>query len=225
MAIEKKRRKIITKPVPVELTVPLEDKVPAINRLIEDDDRMHKAIEWAKIGFSVSSIAAQLKIPGATFNKWINDGKNLAVTDPGAPEAILFTALAEGWAIARGLAEASLAQSKPEIFLTRGPGKLLGDDWIESKGSVQDENANKLNIGSEIIESFKLLREQGIDLNDIIDNDKLQLIGVAPPPKTLLEEKNIESKITSLPGKLRQETLLLEQTLDLKYGTKEHGEE
>jgi hypothetical protein len=225
MAIEKKRRKIITKPEPIPLETTVIHKISSINKLIEDDNLMSDACEWASVGFSVSSIAAKLKIPGPTFNKWINDGKTLASTDPGAPEAILFTKLAEGWAIARGLAEASLAQCKPEIFLTRGPGKLLGDDWIESKGTVQDESANKLNIGSEIIESFKLLREQGIDLNDIIDNDRLQLIGVAPATKTLLEEKNIDSKITSLPGKLRQDTLLLEQTLDLKYGKKEHGEE
>lgn len=225
MAIEKKRKKIVTKPPKVEL-IPVEDTfVPAINKLLDNERLMKQAEEWASIGMSVSSIAAKLKIATSTFNKWINDGKKFAVTDPAAPEAILFTRLADGWATARGIAEASLAQTKPEIFLTRGPGKLLGDDWIEQKGTAQSEDNSKLNIGSEIIESLKLLRDQGVDLNEIIDNDRMQMIGVAPPTKNLLEEKGIENKITSLPGKLRADTLLLEQTLDMKYGTKEHGEE
>lgn len=225
MATKKKPKKIVTKPPTVEL-VPVKDTfVPAINKLLDNERLMRQAEEWASIGMSVSSIAAKLKIPTSTFNKWINDGKKFAVTDPLAPEAILFTRLADGWATARGIAEASLAQTKPEIFLTRGPGKLLGDDWIEQKGTAQSEENSKLNIGSEIIESLKLLRDQGVDLNEIIDNDRMQMIGVAPPTKNLLEEKGIENKITSLPGKLRADTLLLEQTLDMKYGTKEHGEE
>jgi hypothetical protein len=225
MVIQKKPKKIVTKPPKVEL-VPVEDTfISPINKLLDNERLMKQAEEWASIGMSVSSIAAKLKIPTSTFNKWINDGKKFSVLDPGAPEAILFTRLADGWATARGIAEASLAQTKPEIFLTRGPGKLLGDDWIEQKGTAQSEDNSKLNIGSELIDSLKLLRKQGVDLNEIIDNDKLQLIGVAPPTKTLLEEKGIESKVTSLPGKLRADTLLLEQTLDMKYGTKEHGEE
>ena len=225
MAIQKKPKKIVTKPPKVEM-IPVEDTfVPAINKLLDNERLMRQAEEWASIGMSVSSIAAKLKIATSTFNKWINDGKKFAVTDPAAPEAILFTRLADGWATARGIAEASLAQTKPEIFLTRGPGKLLGDDWIEQKGTTQSEESGKLNIGSEFLVSLKLLREQGVDLNEIIDNDKMQLIGVAPPTKTLLEEKGIENKITSLPGKLRADTLLLEQTLDMKYGKHEHGEE
>jgi hypothetical protein len=221
MATKKKSplKKTITKPPQVDLIVYDENVIPPINKLIDDDMLMKRACELASTGASVSSLAAMLKIPAPTFRKWISDGQALHITDPGAPEAILYERLAESWGIARILAEAALAQTKPEFFLTRGPGKLLGDDWIEQKGTTQTEDQNKLHIGAEIIESFKLLREQGIDLNDIIDNDKLELIGVAPPAKTLLEEKGIDKKVTSLPGKLRQDAAILEQTLDLTYGT------
>jgi hypothetical protein len=219
---ERKPRPAITKPKAIVIDhIDKEENIPAINKLLDNETMMQEACTLASAGFSVSTLAAKLKIPTSTFNKWINDGQQLSVIDPGAPEAMLYTRLAEHWAVARGLAEASLAQTKPEIFLTRGPGRLLGNDWAETKDEKTVAEGDKLQIGVEIIESFKLLREQGIDLNDIIDNDKLSLIGIAPPTKTLLEEIGIDKTITSLPGKLRSETALLEETLNLKYKDKE----
>lgn len=218
----KKPKELVQKVPEVPVTkITIVEPKSKIRELLDDDVKMAKADELAQAGFSVSSIASALGIPGTTFQKWIKMGKQLQEDAPTDDTVILFQRLAKSWATARGLAELSLLQRNPEFYLTRGPGALLGDDWAEeSKEEVKDQA--QLEVGSQFIDALKLLRKQGYDLNTIIDNDTLALNIGAPNQATnnLLEQKVDPPRFT-LPGELGKNVAELEQVLDLKYGAKD----
>lgn len=188
-----------------------------IELLLDDYIAMNKAIELASVGFSMSSIAASFQIPAQTFIAWIKKGKANEETSPNLPEVILWKELSKGWAVAKGLAESKLAAVDPKFFLTRGPARLLGDDWDEDYGSSGHSEKETLDVTQDFLTALKRLRERGHDLNEIIDNDLLSVkTEHEDKPVDLLEKHGITQVHKGLPGPLAQKTVQLDDILKLE---------
>lgn len=196
----------------------VEQPMTKLEKLLNDPVKLNQATEYAKLGASSSTIASRIGMPIAAFCKWMVEGKKKQEDDPGSPEARLFSIMADAWSNARTLAEASLAQRDPLTFLTRGPGRLLGDDWVEQVETVAVEEKDTLQVGTEFVDALKLLRQQGIDLNEIIDKDQLTLNTNAPKSKPAIENKATEVQVNNLPGELGAKATALQQILNLKFG-------
>lgn len=211
--------------VPVEAELPTPDYVPTtVELLLADHILMQKAVEMAAAGFSMSSIAASVGIPASTFVKWIKKGKANEEDNPNDPEVLLWKELSKGWAIAKGLAESTLSKVDPKFFLTRGPARLLGDDWSEESSSPT-KNKETLDVTEDFLTALKRLRERGFDLNEIIDNNLLSLKTESVERKEvdLLQEHGINQVQKALPGPLAQEAHKLDNILNLERNM--NGEE
>lgn len=206
------------KDLPIEhVQLPIQEATPLEN-LIADSVAMKQAFELASAGFSMSSIAATLSFPTTTFILWVKKGKALEEESPNAPEVILWKELSRGWATAKGLAEAKLAQVDPKFFLTRGPARLLGDDWDEDTSSQANKTKETLDVGADLITALKALREQGHDLNEIIDKNTLSIVVEhKDKPVDLLEKHGITDKQpVGLPGPFAKKTIELDNLLNLE---------
>lgn len=175
-------------------TTPIEDwdnVGPLI--ILEDSKAIANLVRYAEIGGSLGSIAARLKIPQGVFFKWVAKGQDDQINKKVTPYSELWELLSVALSDARLNAETILAIKDPKYYLTHGPGKLLGDDWSDVQETKEDEEGKTLKVSQDIIAAMKLLRLQGIDLNEIIDNDKLTTKSDAPsnPEESLLERNGI----------------------------------
>lgn len=200
------------------------DVVPIIpttlEMLLADFVAMNKAVELASVGFSMSSIAASFQIPVPTFISWIKKGKANEDTSPNMPEVILWKELSKGWAVAKGLAESKLAAVDPKFFLTRGPARMLGDDWDEDYSGNANKQKETLDVTADFVTALKRLRERGHDLNEIIDNNLLSVkTEHEEKPVDLLEKHGITQVHKGLPGPLAQKTVQLDEILKLERDT------
>lgn len=202
--------------IPVDPNPPLEEYVPrTIETLLMDHIAVTKAVEMASAGFSMSSIAAALEIPVQTFIGWVKKGKSNEEELPNMPEVILWRELAKGWSIAKGLAEASLSKVDPKFFLTRGPARMLGDDWDEDTSIGANKKKETLEVTADFITALKRLRERGHDLNEIIDHNMLTIKNEhEDKPVDLLEKHGITSNVKALPGPLAKQTMDIELLLN-----------
>lgn len=200
-----------------QIELPIQQLTPLEN-LLADSIAMKQAFELASAGFSMSSIAATLGFPTTTFIMWIKKGKSLEEESPNSPEVILWKELSKGWATAKGLAEAKLAQVDPKFFLTRGPARLLGDDWDEDISGQANKTKETLDVGADFITALKSLREHGHDLNEIIDNDLLSVrVDHKDKPVDILEKHGITDKAqVGLPGPFAKKTIELDNLLNLE---------
>jgi hypothetical protein len=209
---KKPKVEITTDPSEVEPLIPT-----TVELLLADFVAMDKAVELASVGFSMSSIAASLQIPVPTFISWIRKGKTNEEASPRMPEVILWKELSKGWAVAKGLAESKLAAVDPKFFLTRGPARLLGDDWDDEVSSSAIKEKETLDITEDFVTALKRLRERGHDLNEIIDNNLLSVkVDHEDKPVDLLEKHGITQVHKGLPGPLAQKTIELDQILNLE---------
>ncbi len=171
-----------------------------LEKLLSDPTLVDLIRQRAALGCSTGSIAALLKINYHTFNKWIDQGKEDAATYDQdfaqTPYMRLWFIISEGIADARVLAEASLATRDPEKYLQSKTAALVGDDWIEEANSQEDENSmsTKIEMGMDLIETLKILREQKVDLNEVIDTNSLSLM-ITPPKKKQLEDPLVANKL------------------------------
>jgi hypothetical protein len=182
-------------------------------RLLNDRILMQEIADRARSGSSIGTLSAYLKIPNKIFGEWVYRGREECNRyDPEAfstPYMKLWQHLSTAWADARTIAEATFSKINPEKFLQSKTVSLLGDDWKEDVEQNQEEerkNNSQLDVGANLIEALKTLRQQGLDLNDIIDSNKLSII-VSPPEKKsedLLEEAGITNRPKYLPGKLNE---------------------
>ena len=145
----------------------------------------------------MGTLAHTIGISEKLLEQWLMKGREqVALYDSEfymTPYMTLWNLLSKYWAESRLLAEASLQQRDPVKYLQSKTARLLGDDWVDDKASLQEDQEVRLQVGANLIESLKLLRAQGHDLNDIFDNDKLTL-KVEPPArkeKDILEENGL----------------------------------
>lgn len=188
-----------------------------VETLLSDFIAMQKAEEMASAGFSMSAIAAALSIPAQRFITWVKRGKENEESSPNMPEVHLWKHLAKAWAIAKGLAEAKVAQVDPKFFLTRGPARLLGDDWSEETSEGAKHAKETLDVTADFMTALKRLREHGHDLNEIIDNNLMTVkVDRQEKPVDLLEKHGINQIMPALPSPLAKQTLELDSILQLE---------
>lgn len=208
--VSRKLNKRLGLPAPVLTLVEITpEKVKTqLSKILSDKGLVKLINERAAIGCSLGSIAATLQVPYGVFQSWVLTGREesskydpeFAKTD----EMELWGIISDGWGKARTVCEGMVMQTNPEKFLTSKASKLLGDDWVEENVAV-DENSTsmKLDMGLELIDTLKALRAQHVDLNEVIDQDKLSL-RVTPGPKKatdVLEAHNLlPTKNCSLPA-------------------------
>jgi len=212
----KKRTKKIDIPIDETLEAIISEPT-RIELLLQDFISMQKAKEMASVGFSMSSIAAALEIPASQFIGWIRKGKDNEEHSPNLPEVKLWKHLAKAWAVAKGLSESKLAQVDPKFFLTRGPAKLLGNDWDDDASSGAQHKKESLDVGEDFITALKALRERGHDLNEIIDNGLMTIkVDRQEKPVDLLEKHGITHIAPALPGPLAKQTIALDEILKIQ---------
>ena len=212
----KKRTKKPTVELDETLPVPTKE-LSNVEILLSDFIAMQKAEEMASVGFSMSAIAAALGIPAQRFIAWVKKGKEFEEDSPNMPEVILWKHLAKAWAVAKGLAESKVAQVDPKFFLTRGPARLLGDDWSEEASEGSKTAKETLDVSGDFITALKRLREHGHDLNEIIDNNLMTVrVDREEKPVDLLEKHGITHIQPALPGPLAQKTMELDNLLQLQ---------
>lgn len=188
-----------------------------VELFLADFIAMQKSEEMASVGFSMSAIASALGIPAQRFINWVKRGKEHEEDSPNMPEVRLWKHLAKGWAVAKGLAESKVAQVDPKFFLTRGPARMLGDDWSEESSEGNKVAKETLDVTADFMTALRRLREQGCDLNEIIDNDLLTVkVDRQEKPVDLLEKHGITHTAPALPGPLAQKTVELDQILQLQ---------
>jgi hypothetical protein len=202
----------LPKTEPVVELVPLNDKTK--ETLLEGILKNHKKVgiiqDKAFLGCSLGTIAACVGVSPQTFSNWAYRGREDCLKyDPEftlTPHMKLWKYLQEGYSQARILAETSLAQKNPELFLKSKTSQLLGDDWVESKiSSEEEETKTRLDVGANLIASLKLARRQGLDINSILDLDLLTIKTEAPKEKEqdLLTSNGVLSNVfPSLPSSL-----------------------
>lgn len=209
------------KDIPIEqIPVPFLEPTQ-LEILLADTMLMREAVDLASAGFSSSSIAAKLGLSATKFIAWIRKGKALEDESPNSPEVILWKEMSKGWATAKGLAEASLAQKDPKYFLTRGPARLLGDDWDEDTSAQANKTKETLDVSEDFITALKALRNQGYDLNEIIDKNMMTVnVEHKEKPVDLLEKHGITDKVpVGLPGPFAKKTIELDTLLNLETDT------
>lgn len=218
LAMTKKRAP--KKNIPVEpIPLPPEPLTPLEN-LLNDFIKMKEICELAAAGFSMSSIAASIEIPVTTFTSWIKKGKAVEESDPNCPEVTLWKTLAKHWATAKGLAEAKLAQTNPQFFLTRGPARLLGDDWSDEANGETVKPKETLDVTGDFMTALRRLRESGHDLNEIIDANLTLKVEYVEKPVDLLAKHGItEQKPVGLPTPMAKQTLQLDALLNIERTT------
>lgn len=188
-----------------------------VELLLSDFVSMQKAEEMASAGFSMSSIANALQIPANRFRAWVHKGKDCEETEPNLPEVRLWKTLAKSWAIAKGLAEAKVAQIDPKFFLSRGPARMLGDDWSDDASSGSSVKKDTLDVTVDFVEALKNLRARGHSLDEIIDNDMMEVkVDRQEKPVDLLEKRGITHIAPALPGPLAKQTIELDNILQLE---------
>ncbi len=173
----------------IELVPYTEERRESIlERLLRDNRKVQILIDKASMGCSLGTIASALGVSSQTFNVWVHRGREDSLKyDPEftlTPHMKLWGVLQEALSKARNIAESSLLTRNPEAFLKSKTAALLGDDWTDDKISLEEEEAKtRLDVGQTLLESLKLARKQGMDLNDIIDNNLLTLKTEAPQEK------------------------------------------
>lgn len=184
-------------------------EISKLEKLLSDPDVVNQIQSRSQLGASVGTIAAVIKVPTETFTRWVNKGKEQAEKyDPEfvtTPYMELWEILRSGWAEARTLAEAMFQKNNPEKFLKSKTSKLLGSDWEEEVVSSEEDMERKtLQVGTQLIESLKLLRKKGFSLDEIIDTDKMSLLTSSPPEKKedILKKNGVTLKNDSLPSSL-----------------------
>ena len=188
-----------------------------LENLLNDFIKMKEICELASAGFSMSSIAASVEIPVTTFTLWVKKGKTLEESDPNIPEVMLWKALAKHWATAKGLAEAKVAQVDPKFFLTRGPARLLGDDWSDESVESTVKEKETLDVTGDFLTALRRLRENGHDLNEIIDSNLAMKVEYVEKPVDLLTKHGIkEEKPIGLPTPMAKQTLQLDALLNIE---------
>jgi hypothetical protein len=212
----KKRTKKPDIEIDENLLAPTKD-LTDVELFLADFIAMQKSEEMASVGFSMSAIAAALGIPAQRFITWVKRGKEQEEDSPYMPEVILWKHLAKGWAVAKGLAESKVAQVDPKFFLTRGPARMLGDDWSEESSEGSRTTKETLDVTTDFMTALRRLREQGYDLNEIIDNDLLSIkVDRQEKPIDILEKHGINHTAPALPGPLAQKAMELDQVLQLQ---------
>lgn len=207
--------------------IAIPQEITEIEELVMNPIKRKVITEWASVGGTLGTIAAQLGLSLFKVKSWIERGKEEFHKNEKdtSPYAELWRIVSSGLATARGLAEAKVAAIDPKFFLTKGPARLLGNDWEEADEELQE---SKLQVGIEFVQALKLLRKQGFDLNEIIDKDKLDIM-IKPEAQedanNVLEQEGIITLNQGLPGSLQNMVEDIENKLNLNYGTPNNGEE
>jgi hypothetical protein len=183
--------------------------------LLEDEDKLRVIDDFTKAGWSLGTLAGMLDLKYSTLRRWVLRGRDEHQEKVHSAYVELWVKLSKGWSVARGLAESTIAKIDPKFFLMKGPGKLLGDDWEDDAVEEETEDKHSLVVaGAEFITALKSLRKQGLDLNQIIDNDMLS-INTQVDQKVQTVEETVGIGVTQgLPGPLEE----LVQQADKAFG-------
>jgi hypothetical protein len=193
----------------VDLTPLTEDrKLTKLEETLASDLTMKNLKERAEIGCSIGTLATIAGVSAKVFEVWIVQGKidsekydrDFGETN----QMILWDIISKAWAQARTIAEARFAEKDPERFLQSKTSRMIGDDYVDRVDSTEEDTVFTKDLGANFVESLKILRDQGMDLNEIIDNDKLKIKTSAPERKKedLLIEQGLKppKRQSSLPS-------------------------
>lgn len=138
-----------------------------------DDDLLGRIEDLAATGASLSTIDASLKFTPNTMSKLLQKGK-----EKRSKKYYQFYLLFRSWAAeAKHAAEANLAKRSPDKWLDRSTtAKMLESE--EDMRLAHSTQANTPKPGVEAaaaIEALKILRRQGISIDDALDKDTISV--------------------------------------------------
>lgn len=133
--------------------------------------------------------AAQLGVVQSTLTNWLLKGKKEFEAGKDTLHAQFYTDTVEAVADARAKAEGMVMEDNPLVWLKRGPGRFLGDDWndtpqVDHKGNLveyevdgtqtikieaKEEDTTQVSNQADIIKSLIELKKAGISLDQLLD--------------------------------------------------------
>lgn len=133
--------------------------------------------------------AAQLGIAPTTLSSWLTRGKAEWDQDKDTLYAQFYTDTLQDIAEARARAEGMIMEDNPLMWLKKGPGKYLGDDWSDTPHADKDGNLVEYEIDGtqtikvehkeveqsdesqrdEIMQTLIELKKSGISLDQLVE--------------------------------------------------------
>lgn len=150
-----------------------------------------------RVGASLSSVAAAVRVTPDTLGRWLERGK---LTTHGHYRRFYLDAM-EAIGLASVATEAEVRRSNPEFWLRYGPRRYLGDEWRddpEKHAVIEHASPGSNTAQHNLIEALKELRASGIDLNALVDGNA----GVIESNTSKSTTSHYETDNDSLPDRL-----------------------
>jgi hypothetical protein len=137
-----------------------------------DPVRWKRFLDSLRLGGSVTAGAASIGVSPSAASRAVAAGKRKDAT--AALKKVRRDVL-EAISAARVLTEAELRSSDPKFWLTRGPGRILGDDWDDTVQATQGSHAATLS-STDIIKGLIELHRSGISIDRMIEDGSIHTL-------------------------------------------------
>ena len=146
------------------------NKLKGIEALLADTSKMTQYKEFVQMGASLGTLEAKLQLSRGSLSRWLEKGK----TRPKSIYAQLYRFHCDAVADSRLLAESAMRDKSPEKWLEKNSSaRVVEDTQVTQSNSVQVQQA--VGMG-QIVGALKVLRQQGYDINQIIDSGNMALL-------------------------------------------------
>jgi hypothetical protein len=135
-----------------------------------EPSRWEDCLGRLRAGASLGTVEAALGMPRGSLTRYLERTASASKAECELVRQDVLSALSD----ARTIAEAAVANRKPELYLERGPGRLLGDDWADKANDTNDL-AHPQPSPQMLLAALATLRAQGISLDSLVDQ-----MGAAP---------------------------------------------
>lgn len=161
----------------------------AVRMMSENPEQFARLLDVLRLGTTLTSAASHAGIsPSALRYAW-----KWCEGNPKRKEARQWLKAVRGAiAAARSLTEAELRKSSPLVWLERGPGKLLGDDWNQSSNDESNKSESNTITQRELIAALIILRNARISIDELIDSGRIYE-AINPTESNIIEAASVAS--------------------------------
>ena len=170
-------------------------------------DKYAGMLAQLRVGASMASVSAFIGVNPATFQRWFHTGREAKRGNYRRFFRDCLKAIGE----CSVLTEAEIRTSAPQFWLTRGPRRLLDDQWADTPQEINVNRRDEVNltVGNhhDLGEALAELRDAGIDLQTLMtfgDGDTLDADVEDDDPDGDDDGTVLGSVVSSLPPLLEE---------------------